>query len=284
MKPFLGIDLTNDRKNEEMNGTEFLVMKPSDGLLHSLYTAMEEAEDTVEESQLPWPLRILKSASGLIALLVAVGIMRSAVSLAEGYRNAPFLYWIAGICGIVWVLLFILEKRKSSQVLESDESVNTFSHCDGVVKAIFTELSVPDDAKEVDILSFYYKEQDGTIRVKEKAMQLCQFMNPIFHAFADKETLYLANAEGKYAFPLSSITAIRTVKKHIRIMEWNKEEGFNEGIYKPYHLKSDNYGCIHCKCYHIIELTHHGEPYGIYIPNYELPVFEALTGLKAQPQ
>lgn len=35
MKPFLGIDLTTDKKNEQFNGTEFLVMKPSSAMAQS---------------------------------------------------------------------------------------------------------------------------------------------------------------------------------------------------------------------------------------------------------
>ena len=35
MKPFLGIDLTTDKKNEQFNGTEFLVIKPSSAMTQS---------------------------------------------------------------------------------------------------------------------------------------------------------------------------------------------------------------------------------------------------------
>lgn len=30
MKPFLGIDITTNRKNERLNGNEFLILKPSE--------------------------------------------------------------------------------------------------------------------------------------------------------------------------------------------------------------------------------------------------------------
>ena len=36
------------------------------------------------------------------------------------------------------------------------------------------------------------------------------------------------------------------------------------------------------KAYHILELEHGGENYGIYFPCWELPVFERLTGLNAE--
>ena len=44
MKPFLGVDLTTDKKNEQVNGNEFLVAKPSNTLVQSF-----------ERSGLPFP-------------------------------------------------------------------------------------------------------------------------------------------------------------------------------------------------------------------------------------
>ena len=109
-----------------------------------------------------------------------------------------------------------------------------------------------------------------------------QFSNLIFKAYRDNENLYLTNCNGKYAFPLSSLSSIRTVKKHTVIKEWHKEEPYDKGIYKPYHMSIDKFGCLNCNSYYILEAVHNTETYGIYIPCYELPVFEELTGLRAE--
>ena len=277
MKPFLGIDLTTNKKNEQMNGLEFLVRTPSAALSSTLEHSSEKAEKTIEKAKLPLPLRIGQSVSGFAALIIAGGILRADVSLAQGYRNAPGLYWIAGICAILWLILWLISKQKAKAVLETDESAQTFSHLEGTASAIYKELSVPNDAKEIDILSFFYKIKDGEIKVHEKGMQVFQYLNPEFKIFSDEENLYLANLEGKYAFPLSSIKKLHTVKKHIRIAGWNKEEKYNKGIYKQYKLTTDNYGCIHCKQYYILEIDHQGESCGIYIPCYELPILDECT-------
>jgi len=148
---------------------------------------------------------------------------------------------------------------------------------DGVAHAVYSELAVPDDAKDIDILSFFYKIKDGEIKVQEKGMQVFQYFNPEFKIFSDENNLYLANLEGKYAFPLSSIVKIHSVKKHIRIAGWNKDEKYNKGIYEQFKLTTDNYGCIHCKQYYILEINHQGESCGIYFPGYELPTLEECT-------
>ena len=274
MKPFLGIDLTTDRKNEQINGSEFLVQTPSAALARSLEDSTGQAKKTIEKSKLPLPFRILQYLCGFAALLIIGGMVNADVSFREGYQNAPVLHWIGGVCAVIWLILWLWSRRKSSTVLGSEDSTRTLSHLEGVADAIDRELGVPEGAKEVDVLSFFYKAKNGSIKARTKGLQLSQYLNPTFKIFSDDENLYLVNLEGKYAFPLSSIRNIHTVKKHIRIAQWNKEEKLNKGIYKQYKLTRDNYGCVHCKYYHILEVSGQSETYGIYIPCYELPVFE----------
>ena len=42
MKPFLGIDITTNRKNERLNGNEFLILKPSEILSQTLAKTTEQ--------------------------------------------------------------------------------------------------------------------------------------------------------------------------------------------------------------------------------------------------
>lgn len=287
MKPFLGIDLTTNRKNEQTNGDEFIVARTSLTSRKSLEQSMESSEQAIEKSKLPLPIRIGHWICGAVALFVAIGILKALggednITLSEAYQNASWLFWLGGACLVIWVLLKIISIRKEKNVLEADESAKVFDNLDKTCNDILAELGVPSGAKEIDVLSFFYKEKYNKIKVCEKPMQMAPYLNPVFHIFKDSENLYLANLEQKYAIPLSSLKGIKSVKKTIRIMEWNKDQMHNEGIYKKYKMNIDNYGCIFCKPYHILEFEHSNELWGIYIPCYELPVIEQLTGLKAE--
>lgn len=277
MKPFLGIDLTTNKKNDEPNGREFLVAKPSLALSQTLEQSHKHADETLAQSKLPKFFRIMQFFCGITAALIFSGILRADVSLSEGYQNAPGLFWTFGICLVIWLVLKLLSLQKEKSVMGADENAQVFSRLENTANAVFAELAVPPDAKEVDVLSFFYKMKDGEVKVCEKGVQITQYFNPVYKLFFDSEYLYLANLEGKYAFPLSTIVGIRPVKKHIRIAGWNKEVPFNKGIYKQYKLTSDNYGCIHCKSYGILELNHNGQIWGIYFPNYELPMIQEVT-------
>lgn len=289
MKPFMGIDITTNKKNETPNGSEFLIAEPSSVLAQSLERSTEEVQDTLEKASLNRPLQYIKPLCGLLSAVFAVAIIKGLggseeITISQSFKNNSWLFWTCGAFLLAWGLLELFSIKKLKSTMEKEESEQSFSKFDSISNAIYSELSVPFDAKEVDVLSFYYKNKDGKIKVCEKFMQMSNYFNFVFKAFADSENLYLANLDKKYAFPLSSITSFRTVKKTVRIPEWNKEENFNKGIYKQYKLVADNAGCIHCKYYHILEINHNGETFGIYIPCYELPIFEELTGLKAQEQ
>ena len=69
MKPFLGIDLTTDKKNEQINGTEFLVQTPSAALANTLEDSSEKAEKTIETAKLPL-LKDLRLQTSRLAIIL----------------------------------------------------------------------------------------------------------------------------------------------------------------------------------------------------------------------
>ena len=212
MKPFLGIDITTNRKNERLNGNEFLILRPSEILSLTVATTTEQKDVIIQKSKMPLLLRIIKSICLFLAFICVSALLRARVSLAEAYHNAPWVFWLLPICVILFVLLTICEKVKSHQVLDTDENQHALATHDRVMKDILAELAVPDNAKNVDVLSCYYTERNGKIKAIEKGLQVHQFSNLIFKAYRDNENLYLTNCNGKYAFPLSSLSSIRTVK------------------------------------------------------------------------
>lgn len=287
MKPFYGIDLTNNKRNDVANGERFLVAEPSTVMAQTLEGSTEKAVETFEQTKLPLALRVCQWICGAVGLVVVLGILKGLgkngdLSLAQAYQNAPWLFWLGGLCLVAWAILKIVSNKRAKTVLESDEGAQAISQLETICDSVYRELSVPEDAQDVDVLSFFYKEKDGGIKVCEKPMQTYSHVNCEFKMFADSENLYLAHLGGKFAFPLSSLQAIRTEDKKVRAFGWNKDEEPNQGTYKQYKLTTDQYGCIHSKPYYILELQYDSEIWGIYFPCYELPVFEKITGLRVQ--
>lgn len=280
MIPFLGIDLTKNPDNEQTNGNEFLIKKTPAKLTAEIQNQGAKLNDMAQKSQTSPVFSFIQYSTVTIFILIIVAIFKSELSFAEAYRHAPWLYWVAAVCGIIGISLSILSKRKRKLFQKTSEPL--LSQLDDCINAVYEALSVPDCAEEIDIFSFPYTATTDDIKIIKNTFPTYHFSNFIFKAYSEAENLYLAGLEGTYAFPLSSITSIQTIKKRVRIMEWHKEIPYNKGFYKQFHLSSDTYGCIHCNRYYIIELTHAEKSYGIYIPCYDIAILERLIGQKAR--
>ncbi len=287
MKPFLGIDLTENKKNRQPNGEEFLIAEASSDMAQALETSVENVVNITKKSKFPLGVRIGHWICGALGIVVVIGFLEAMtgedrVSLTMIYQNASWLFWLAGGCLIAWLILTLLSHQKEKNILESDEYNHIVSRLATLSDDIFAGFAVPSDAQAVDILSFTYKMKNGIPKAIEQGLNVTPYSNLGYRIFTDSENLYLADLERKYSFPLSSLCAIRTVTKRILIPDWNKETEPNEGIYKQYKLSMTSNGCISFKPYYILEIEHNDEKWGIYFPNYELPTFEALTGLTAE--
>ncbi len=287
MKPFLGIDLTENKDNDVLNGNEFIVQKVSESNTEAFEKAVDSNLGIVNKAKLPLLLRIIKGICCLAGFILAssiVNVWDSETPFSAIYERIPWIFWVCGVCLAVWGALELAARKKAKQIIQSDEGDRARSGLDSIIKNIYAELGVPSSAPETDILTFSYKVKDNEVHAKARALESTPYNNLIYRVFSDEENLYLANCEAKYAFPRSEIKAIKTVNKRITIPDWNKEEDPKKGKFKKYKLTVDNQSCVHLKPYHILEAERNGEAYGIYFPCYELEAFEKATGLNAELQ
>ena len=203
-------------------------------------------------------------------------------STVIAYGNAPWAFWLCGISLVGWFILWLVGQKRQKAVLEDESNEQAVSRMNGLVDAIFAELSVPSNAREVDVLSFRYKEKNGKLKHILKGNSVFNYLTLVYRVFADEENLYLVDADGKYAFPKASLKAIRTKKERVILSSWNKDTPHDEGYYKQFKLQENQYGGVITKPYHILELEKDGETWGIYFPCYDLKTIEVLTGLKAE--
>lgn len=281
MKPFLGVDITEDKNNERFNGEEFNILKPSDAYRESFEKAAENQLELDKKAKLPLPLRIIQGVTGFAGLILLAGIFKSDLELTEAYNNAPVFFWICGASLAVWFVLYMFSKKKAKATYSSEEGNLTSSRLDTAMENIFAELGVPETAVQTDILSFAYKIKDDKIIPETPPLGMTPVNNLIYRAYVQNGCLCLTNLDGRNEFPLEGIKEIRTVKKKIILPDWNKEISHNKGEYKKYKLSTDKNGFVHVKPYHILVFEHNGEEWGIYFPCYELPTFEKITGVKA---
>lgn len=287
MKPFIGIDITKNKNNEEINGKEFVVQETS----KELYEAYDKATDEIggfhKKATMPVWYRIIHKIIGVGALIVSTSIVKIVLNndgietFVKVLKEMPWFVLLGLACWAVFGVMALIGRKKVKTIAESDEYNHTQSKAESLSNTIYSELGVPSQAPFVDVLSFQYKIKDGEIKPKGKQTKLVPFINIAFRIHSDGEKLYLTEMESKYAFELSELKGIKIIKERGAIQSWNKDEPFNKGEYKQYKITKSDYG-YYFKHYCILELEHNGELWEIYFPDYELPIFEKLTGLKAE--
>ncbi len=287
MKAIFCIDITKNKRNKDMIGEEFIVKEISEESRRDLTKNMGEISEIVEKSLIPGWLTILGIVCHLLGLISLFGIIKgiSNVGIEKAFENAPFIFILCAILLIFSISLFIFARRKKEKTLKENNIDDHMEILEKEIEAIHEELGVPSDAKEIEILTFYYKDKKGTPKAvyhSETRFLPTPYKNICLKAFTTPGYFQIADNNCVYAFKLHELKSIKTIKKGVSIPEWYKEENFREGPYKKYKMYRDNQGGIHTRKYHILEIENNGEIYGIYFPCYELPIFEELTGISTE--
>lgn len=281
MKPFYGIDRTTLKKNTFHEGDCFIAATVSDMTRQSYVRALQSAAKELEATQLNPVLRGLKTVCSWITLIVFIGTIRALrnVTIAEAFENAPFIFWLMGGCGIVWLVLTYLTNRKAKNVMAGEDFSMSTRRLESEIDRVFRELQVPEDAKEVDVVQLTYRWKNGTVKISTTGSETTPYTNVSLRVFRREDVLCLADLENRYELPISAMRRLKMVKKPLVIQGWNKEERLNDPFYKPYKLTMDNYERVHTKSYGLLELNHDGVDWALWLPPYELNYISALTGL-----
>ena len=279
MKVYFSADITNGKKNAFPHDQEFLIRSVPDAQAQAMEQAEDCSESAENQGKLPLWLRVIQYTAYVCTVLLALGVWRSDVSIEEAYHNAPWIFYILAVSTPVCALLTFwawLKKRKNDN---REETVAAENRLNALYETSYAMLGVPKDAPEVDILVGRYKGKGDEVKilgVHDNVM-----LNPVMRIFVQDDCLCLANTNDRHEIPLSEITGIRTFKKTIQIMVWNKETHFSADIYKPYKLVANQYG-IFVKTSHGLTFRCGGEEWMLLFPCYELPVFQKLTGKVAE--
>lgn len=281
MKPFYGIDRTTLKKNTFHEGDCFIAATVSDMTRQSYVRALQSAAKELEATKLNPLLRGLKTVCSWITLIVFIGTIRALrnVTIAEAFENAPFIFWLMGGCGMVWLVLTYLTNRKAKAVMAGEDFSMSTRRLESEIDRVFRELQVPEDAKEVDVVQLTYRWKNGTVKISTTGSETTPYTNVSLRVFRREDVLCLADLENRYELPIAAMRRLKMVKKPLVIQGWNKEEKLNDPFYKPYKLTMDNYERVHTKSYGLLELNHDGVDWALWLPPYELNYISALTGL-----
>ena len=271
MKPFLCTDVTNDKKNERLNGSELAVATTPQATVDALNNVGEELLDTQKKAQMPWYLRTLRY------ILLLVGIVCLRIALEDGGDIASCVVVAVVAFGAAWLLSRYGNKR-AEKMLESEEVNMTSKNMDDIVAGIYRDFGVPDGAPDVEILSFSYKLKNGEVKIASRGT--APYINYNHRMFINDNKLVIADRESKYEIDLSMIRALKLEKTRVTVPMWYKDEEIRSEKYKEYKL-TENEGLVYMKYRIALEFYANGAEWVMYLPYYEKANIEMLTRMTA---
>ncbi len=274
MKPLFGFDLTNGKKNQTFYADKFLTKEVDNEILQRMDEATSAIESTIEKANVPSALTIIQHLAFFYGILVVGSMLRPDVSFSQAFKNAPVIC-VTGILSLIpATIIWFYSKMKQRKVYSDENAKAQMETLEKYADEAFENLGVPKDSSSAaDILLFSFKYKDNNVKITSPT-----FINHVYRVYRDGYALCIADVSSLYTFPHETLKTIRKVNKAAFLSTWNKEEPFNKGEYKKYKIERTNIG-IRSKPHYILEIEKDGETYGIYFPCYELPTFEALTGL-----
>ena len=281
-KPFFGIDITEDKKKASFNSDEYITKSAGESAAKRFEEKSEELDGKIAQYNLPTYLKIVKCLGLMCAAMIASVLLEEDMTLGIAYKNAPILMTVLWIVSLVGTFLFLYEIKERKKMASDPSVTEAVNEAKRATTEIFDELGVPTYAHETDILLFRYKVKGENIKPVVTAMMPTPYVNAWAKVFKEDDKLVIANVEARYDIPISEITGISKVNKKIQVTGWNKEIPLNDESLKPYGVGwvSANRTVVF-RGYGVLEFTHGGEDFGIYIPSYDIPTFEFLLGMKA---
>ena len=278
MKVLWGTSLDTVRDGDRFDGEVFAAAETDDVLLRALDDAVEREEKIIMNAELPLWLSFVKWLGGIVFLLCCVSVLRADVTLTEGYHNAPGIFWAAAIGGLVWLVLWLVERHRRRRLSTSEERSAIRQRAKKALQACYDALDVPENAADVDVLAMRYRLRDGEVKPVKSGGE---FSNTPVYMWRKGDTLCIADASVRMEIPLACVTGLASRRGTVRLDDWNKRRSWRQ--YREQGVYAGKQG-IFVKSYCILSMQYRGETYQLWLPGHEKDIIERLTGCQAVEQ
>lgn len=277
MKVLWGTSLDPIRDGDRFDGEVFAAAETDDTLLRALDDAVEQEEKIIMDAELPGWLSFLKWLGEIVFFIMVGGFAKSGASL-ENIYNPPGMFWAAVIGGLVWLVLWLVEKHRKRSLSTSKERSAIRQRTKKALQACHDALDMPENAAEVDVLAMHYRQRDGEIKPVKSGGE---FSNTPVYMWRKGDALCIADASVRMEIPLSCMTGLASRRGTVRLDDWNKRRSWRQ--YKAQGVYAGKQG-IFVKSYCILSMQYRGETYQLWLPGHEKDIIEKLTGCQAVEQ
>ena len=204
MKNLFGVNIAHSKKNDIIDGADFITKRLSSELQNKFDFCFNEGKS--QKETLPLPLMIIQIISMIFLGLTFVTNIKSIFErkLFVAFHKMPYLYLVEIINILIFILLKVLEILKKKQVIMCEEDAETNNLCEKVIEECYAELDIPDDTKTelIEVLKFKYKIKNG----KEKLISFgtYDYAHPEYIAYIQDESLCFSDIDWVMGIPFHS--------------------------------------------------------------------------------
>ncbi len=285
MTNLFGFQVIKGELTEPMDGIDFITKKRSDEESEKLRQYQVSNYILRMKKELPIVLFLLKILCWffwlVVFLIVLLGPMtQQDVGLVKSYHNAPFLYWGAVLCFVIWLVLVIYERVRMKHIVNVPKYRKLTKQMDQLAQEVMQILDIPEMAERIDVLSEHYIMKDGQPKHRDSNHGMTPYANYDMFVFVQNGNLCLADSRHVWEIPLSSLRTMTLEKKLYGYPDWHKSEPPNSSKYEPYRIIIKS-GLHFSHCYRIEICDIRGEFY-LLIPEYDGEAFTRATHLRPE--
>ncbi len=225
MKHFLWTNVTNDKQSTVQNGQEFVCQQTNEAYLQSYESACRQYDEQNKKARKKAsPVSFLFT---IIEIIFIAGILILIKVLYNTSDNEDItILSMIGIMVAFTVITAMYPRFKSKRVKKAGDS-NEYQYAKAkrlaALQAIMDDLRAPQDAFDVDLLIFSYKEKGE--KVSKNPLKAAALVP--FRLWSDDDKVYLADKTTKYCFEKSGFNCIKKNYNSTKIYFADKYTEYN---------------------------------------------------------
>ena len=281
MKPIFCTDITVNKNNTEINGTNFITESISDEKREEMDARANELQSLINQAKTPGWMVTLRSVAGFASLIMAMNLFQVVMEKGFSALFAPDQITGTLICLGAVAVWFYMDHQGKARVkkMESDPLLKKKNdELEIEIAMMMHEMGVPANAKPMDVLVFNYKDKDGEVTPISPMMMPSTFMNFECKAYVKDDEIRLADSDSVYSFKKSEIKMLRKVDSKITVYSWNKQEDPTDPKYSEYGVFTNKMGMASVASYYVVEIERDGVTFGLYVPGYEAEILKDVFG------
>ena len=258
--------------DESVIDTEAFVLRRENSALSAKREQLnEELTKTLHKTVKKSLLRLLPTLLGC-----GLGVLLGSVAFETFESNEVFPAILGVIAGFLFVGGIVYgvingKKQKANEDKPDADMEELDKQYEALNQEVKRELGIPEDAPQVDILTYMYSPEDKTTKTV--------YSGDTTNVFIEDGKLCFWYGEAVIGFPMSEIEALVKVNEPITFDSWMPDDPHDSLKYAQYDIEKkevDYDEQYTMKGYYSLRLTHEGEPFELLFPLFDA---ETLLGL-----